>query len=47
MAASWGHPMGGYDAGYYTYLWSKVYGDDMGANYLVGCVQRRHLRLGD
>ena len=29
MAASWGHPMGGYDAGYYGYLWAQVYGDDM------------------
>jgi Zn-dependent oligopeptidase len=41
--ARFGHLMGGYDAGYYGYLWAEVLGDDMWSRFATEGVTSRQV----
>ena len=43
LLSGFGHPMGGYDAGYYGYLWAEVIGDDLYGRFQAGGVTSREV----
>ncbi len=43
--AGFGHLMGGYEAGYYGYLWSKVYAQDMFTRFKASGILNKELGL--